>query len=660
MTPRSTSHGSTASVHPHPSGGFFAIHGLWAPGVRLFRQIGFATKSGMITAAFAIPLAVLSWGFFTGNAKSIAFSAAERDGIRYLRALIPEVEAAQSARAAAMRGERVPAVAGTTLADAQKSLGEALGTAAQWKAVQDARSALAALPAEAPVEQRFGTHGALVAALTDLLSQAADGSNLTLDPDVDTYYMMDAVTTKVPALSELLSQLAATAHAATVAGTANDAQRRRADRTATVGASGLAALESAIGKVLAQRKDLAQTLRLDTVAETVRAALAAGSQAADADALQSEGARIAGLAEAALEQLHTAQLAQLETLDAAIVVRIGGLERERNWTALLVAMTLMLAGYMFRSFFLATRGGLQEVGWHIDAMARGDLTHLPLPSGRDEAAMLMTALATTQASLCSIVSQVRTGADSIVGASTEIAAGSHDLSSRTEQTAASLEQSAASMEEISTTVKGTAENARKGAEIAAGNAAVARRGGKVIDDVVHTMEDIQKASAQIASIISVIDGIAFQTNILALNAAVEAARAGEQGRGFAVVAGEVRALSHRSAEAAREIKRLIDATVKKIGEGATVVRGAGDTMKQIVVGAEELEALSTAIADAANQQDAGVSQIGSAIQELDRGAQQNATLVEETATSAGQLRDQASALAETVAVFKLPTGVSGG
>jgi methyl-accepting chemotaxis protein len=634
-------------------------HGPWAPAVRLFRQVGFAAKSGMISAAFAIPLAVLSWSFFSSNAANIAFSAAERDGVVYLRALLPEIAAAQSARSAAMRGERSAPAAGAALADAQRDLGTPLGTDASWQALEQARAAVGALPATATPEQRFAVHGAHIDALLVLLSQAADGSNLTLDPDVDTYYMMDAVTTKVPALVETIAQLADTAAAAAAAGRATSPEQRRADRLAVVAESASSALQGAINKVLAARPDLAKALSLERASTAVREAVGAASAALDAGTFAQEGAMVATTGGAAIEALRVAQQAQIDALDAALVVRIGGLEHRRNLIAVLVIVTLLLAGYLFRAFYLATRGGLQEVGWHIDAMARGDLTRSPQPWGRDEAAHLMQALATTQASLRQIVSRVRTGADSIVGASAEISAGSLDLSGRTEETAASLEESAASMEQISTTVRGTADNARRGAEIASANAEVARRGGEVIGDVVRTMDEIQKASARIASIISVIDGIAFQTNILALNAAVEAARAGEQGRGFAVVAGEVRSLSHRSAEAAREIKALINATVREVETGSSVVRSAGETMQRLVVNAEELQALSIAIADAANQQDAGVSQVGSALQDLDRSAQQNASLVEQTASAAGQLKDQAVSLAETVSVFKLPPAGGG-
>jgi methyl-accepting chemotaxis protein len=355
-----------------------------------------------------------------------------------------------------------------------------------------------------------------------------------------------------------------------------------------------------------------------------------------------------------MQSLRSAQLAQLEALDITLAARVAGLERARNLMAAIVVVTLLSAAYLFCAFYLVTWGGLRELASHIDAMAAGDLTRSPHPWGRDEAAGLMLTLAGMQASLRDIVSKVRGGSDSIVQAAAEISSGALDLSARTEQTAANLEESAASMEEIGSTVRLTADNARSGAELAGGNAAVARRGGAVIEEVVRTMDEIQAASGKIASIISVIDGIAFQTNILALNAAVEAARAGEQGRGFAVVAGEVRSLSHRSAGAAREIKSLIDATLTKVATGTQVVRSAGETIHEIVGTAQKLTTLSTSIADAATQQDIGVQQIGDALQDLDRGAQQNAALVEQTAAAAVSLQEQAETLARTVAIFRMP------
>jgi methyl-accepting chemotaxis protein len=636
---------------------FFRYHGPWAPGVRLFRQLGFTAKSAMISAAFAIPLAVLCWGFFTANQRSVAFSAAERVGVAYLEALLPELEGAQDARNAAIRGTRAAAAATPALSDAQREHGGRLGTSAAWKSVEAARAAVAALPEGADAARRASAHDAHVQALLELASQAADGSNLTLDPDVDSFYMMDAATTKSPALLDTLARLIDAGHAIAASGRADAALAARADRLAYVAESQLDGLQRAIAKVLAQRADLAGTLAVDGAAAQVKRFLAA-SEAFHAGGDAREAGRAADAGRDAVAQLRAAQRAQLRALDAALAVRIAGLELERDWTAALVVVTLLIAAYFFRVFYLVTRGGLEEVGWHIEKMAEGDLTRSPSPWGRDEAASLMTTLASMQASLRRIVAHVRGSADAIVGASGEIAAGSMDLSGRTEQTAASLEESAASMEQISSTVRSSADNARRGASIAADNAAVARRGGEVIDEVVDTMQQIQEASSRIANIISVIDGIAFQTNILALNAAVEAARAGEQGRGFAVVAGEVRALSRRSAEAAREIKTLIEATVTKVEAGVGVVRSAGETMTRIVDNARQLESLSTAIADAAAQQDTGVSQVGLAIQDLDRGAQQNAALVEQTAAAAGQLRDQATALSAAVSVFRLPSAES--
>lgn len=318
------------------------------------------------------------------------------------------------------------------------------------------------------------------------------------------------------------------------------------------------------------------------------------------------------------------------------------------------SVALLVAGYLFLSFYRVMDGGFRETRRHLRAMTAGDLTTSPIPWGKDEAAGLMIELRSMQEALRRIVTGVRGSSDSIVQASSEIASASLDLSTRTEQTAANLEKSASSMEEISSTVKHTADNVRRAAEVAAENSQTAARGGAVIAEVVSTMEDINSSSKKIGDIIGVIDSIAFQTNILALNAAVEAARAGEQGRGFAVVATEVRSLAQRSAEAAKEIKTLITSSVEKVESGSQVVQGAGDTMQELVANARRMNDLLGEISTAASEQSAGVSQVGTAVSELDRMTQQNAALVEQTAAAASALREQATGLATEVGRFKLP------
>nr|MCU0774360.1 methyl-accepting chemotaxis protein [Ideonella sp.] len=290
---------------------------------------------------------------------------------------------------------------------------------------------------------------------------------------------------------------------------------------------------------------------------------------------------------------------------------------------------------------------------HLDAITAGDLTGIPKPWGRDEAAELMTALAATQSSLRGIVAEVRAASDQLVATSRAIQADAGDLAGRTERSAASLQHTASSMEEIASTVRQTADSASQAADVASDNAQVADRGGQAIRAVVSTMGDINASSTRISEIIATIDGIAFQTNILALNAAVEAARAGEQGRGFAVVAGEVRSLAQRSAAAAREIKGLITASVQRVAQGTATVDGAGRTMMELVDNARRISQLVGEISVAAREQTTGVAQVGSAVSDLDRSTQDNAALVERTAASAEHLREQADQLAARVARFRL-------
>jgi methyl-accepting chemotaxis protein len=255
--------------------------------------------------------------------------------------------------------------------------------------------------------------------------------------------------------------------------------------------------------------------------------------------------------------------------------------------------------------------------------------------------------------LVTIVERVRTGTEAISTASSQIASGNMDLSSRTEQQASSLEETASSMEELTSTVRQNADNARQANQLAASASSIALHGGTVVAQVVATMGDIDDSARKIVDIISVIDGIAFQTNILALNAAVEAARAGEQGRGFAVVAAEVRSLAHRSAAAAKEIKTLIGDSVVKVDAGSQLVAQAGNTMNDVVDSVRRVTDLMAEIAAASQEQSAGIEQVNQAISQMDQVTQQNAALVEEAAAAAESLQGQASSLAHTVSVFKV-------
>ncbi|QPN30192.1 methyl-accepting chemotaxis protein [Diaphorobacter sp. JS3051] len=324
--------------------------------------------------------------------------------------------------------------------------------------------------------------------------------------------------------------------------------------------------------------------------------------------------------------------------------------------ALLLAIGL---GWLISRSLTRELGGEPSTAAEVArAVAAGDFTQSIAVKDGDTTS-LMAQLAAMKEGLAQVVAQVRRSSDSVAMASSEIAQGNQDLSARTESQASALEETAASMEQLGATVRQNAESASQANALARSASDVAVRGGEVVGQVVQTMKGINESSQRIADIIGVIDGIAFQTNILALNAAVEAARAGEQGRGFAVVASEVRSLAGRSAEAAKEIKQLISASVERAEQGSAMADQAGETMTEVVQSIRRVTDLMGEINAASSEQASGVAQVGEAVTQMDQATQQNAALVEEMAAAAGSLSSQAQELVQAVAVFKLDAGQSG-
>jgi methyl-accepting chemotaxis protein len=339
----------------------------------------------------------------------------------------------------------------------------------------------------------------------------------------------------------------------------------------------------------------------------------------------------------------------IDTVEATVLTRLV----EFSIGALLLGGVLLVICFVIGRSLLRQLGA--EPAYTADVASRiaeGDLTvAIDLKAG-DSSSLLFT-IKTMRDSIAKIVGQVREGTDSIVTGSGEIASGNLDLSSRTEEQASSLEETASSMEELTSTVRQNADNAQQANQLATSASKLASEGGNVVGQVVTTMDTIKEGSRKIVEIVSIIDSIAFQTNILALNAAVEAARAGEQGRGFAVVASEVRNLAQRSSSAAKEIKTLIDASVEQVEMGGSLVSTAGDTMERIVVSVRQVADLIGEIAAASHEQSAGIHEVNQAIGQMDEVTQQNAALVEEAASAAESLKDQAEALAQAVSVFKV-------
>ncbi len=644
-------------------GEFFKYHGLWAPGVRLFRRITFRSKALILSFVFMLPIALLSWQYFGDKADAIDFVARERHGVvamqDFAQVLHGVIQTRNATRAMAAGFDAKAAYASarqhTDKALAQmaahtQSGGDPLGVSGPLANLQKAWSQTAS-SAQGLDAQGRTVYGPVAQAAVALLQRIGDDSGLVLDPDIDSFYLVNALVLTLPQTLDDLGQLWGWGtYAIAKNGIGADHVKRWNVWDANV-ETGVQETRRYFDRAIQGNPSL--KARLNT--QGLDAALALRAQAAEA---VFGNATVPATTYFMQGQEAVAQLAgvftqTLPVLDELLQARETKLLWARDVTALVLALSLMAVTYLFLSFRKVLEGGLREVAFHIDAMRDGNLTTRPRAWGGDEAATLMHTLVDMQTALRRIVSEVRQASDQIVHASGEIASGAVDLSARTEASASNLQQSAHTMGHIAQTVDNTAGVAGQASTLASANAQLAERGGHIMTTMVDTMEGIQESSRKISDIIGAIDGIAFQTNILALNAAVEAARAGESGRGFAVVASEVRALAQRSSGAAREIKALITDSVTRVASGTDVVKDAGQTITEIVTQAQRVNDMLSHIATSAREQADQVQQTTEAVSAMDTVTQQNAALVEQTAAAAASLKDQALSLSAGVAAFKL-------
>jgi len=638
---------------------------------RWIRDLTLARKFSLVGLFTLLMLAIPSVIALRQAASDVAFARQEYAGLAPVRAALRAVQVTQQHRglanavlagnadmAAQREGKRDEvAKALQALRAAVAGLGdEALdrhagAVASDWAALAPAVDGSSVTPAES-----FARHTRLVVAQLELLQDITHVSGIVLHPDAAGYFLQGGMLDHLPAVTEALGQLRARGTALLTRGEAGPEDRLQ-----------LGSLRQQAGDALARtRKALALASRHDAgVKQAISAALAAATAGADAafklaeeqivkaEKLAYPAKDFFAVTTQAVDQQFQLIEAGLSALDALFQASIA---RAQWHFALILGGIALLGGavaWLLWVVAASTTRAVREAADLAAAVAAGDLTRRVRAEGRDEVASLMQALTRMNDSLAQVVGSVRENADNVATASSQIAQGNQDLSGRTEQQASALQETAAAMEELGSTVRQNADNARQANQLAQNASTVAQQGGTVVGEVVETMRGIHESSRRIADIIGTIDGIAFQTNILALNAAVEAARAGEQGRGFAVVAGEVRTLAQRSAEAAREIKSLISASVERVEHGNALAQRAGTTMDEVVGAIRRVSDIVGEISAASSEQSRGVGQVGEAVTQMDQTTQQNAALVEQSAAAAESLSQQARRLADSVAAFRL-------
>ena len=529
---------------------------------------------------------------------------------------------------------------------------------AAWTQAQQTWRTLEQAVAARSIEQAQSTaqHTQLIATLLQLNESLVHAYGLQIDPEADTHALVQASLAQAPMLGEKLGMLRA--QGASALGKRELTPQGKGQllvlqqRVAELQGDTFRGLDRALqGNAELQRA-------LGSSAQAVQGQIQQSLQMVERDILNATELQLPSkdyfdAFTRTIEALNALNNLSMASLDQALQARVAGLQRNLLWVALALVLTLSATSAMALVFVRSMTGPLSQAVALSRAVAQGDLSGEPIAHGTNEVGQLLEALQQMRAQLTQVVRNVRSGSESVATASVQIAQGNTDLSARTESQASALEETAASMEQLNATVRQNADSAQQASQLAANASTVAVQGGEVVAQVVDTMHGINASSQKISDIIGVIDSIAFQPHILALNAAVEAARAGEQGRGFAVVASEVRSLAGRSAEAAREIKTLISASVERVAQGSALVDRAGATMSEVVGAIRRVTDIVGEISAASHEQSLGVAQVGEAVTQMDQVTQQNAALVEEMAAAASSLKNQAEDLVQVVSVFRL-------
>jgi methyl-accepting chemotaxis protein-1 (serine sensor receptor) len=638
---------------------------VFSPAVSLMRRLPMAHKFFIVCLCFAIPLVYLLVSLAGDRSDARAFSAKELVGVAQVRQISGLLNAAMvlrgtsiglSAKTPGSEAKRDEALAKF---DAQaRALERVIAAADPLKlapglaAARAKAKALVALGAAEP-EAVITAGYAMTDAVQALTEQASSESNLALDPDADTYYLMLTVTDALPRLQDAIGRMRALGAATAHLGTPPYGVVQRLHQADTLMDEYLTRLSAALNRVAAANPDAVAGLDLQLV-ERIRKDF---GDKFDQSFVLGEPPKVEA---AAWFALGTTQIAAADQMQRAAEQKLAELVEARVdrlshslWMAVALAIVFVgVALYALVSYYLAARSTCAALGQRIEALGAGDLSDTDALPGRDEVVLATNALRDAVHRLGGLVHEVRAGAEHISTSATQISGANQDLSARGNAMASVVEETSASTGLLEQTVDQNMGSAREAHDLVQGAAELAGRGGTVVQRAVQSMDEITASSRKIGDIIQVIDSIAFQTNILALNAAVEAARAGEQGRGFAVVAGEVRSLAQRSAEAAREIKVLISSSIDAVHRGEAYVSQAGGSMGEIVQAIQRVAAIVGDISTQSSSQADQIRQLAAAIREVDSTTQQNAALVEETAASATLLEDRAGRLRDAAARFR--------